>query len=159
MFQQQFATIFTLFFHPNSPVFSNGLYHIDQKSMTGIIVGVSIALACIVMCALILISKGRPRYEVRTSGVLNNARLNITSSDLCCSFCQQKVLWSQSCRCRRCRSSTWRSVSGRWSHGWERWGFDADDQRSFLRCQGKTHTGHMFYTSEEHIVSFSFCFV
>nr|XP_057931096.1 protogenin B-like [Doryrhamphus excisus] len=42
-------------------VFSDGLYHIDQRSMTGIIVGVSIALACIVMCALILISKGRPR--------------------------------------------------------------------------------------------------
>ncbi|XP_077451622.1 protogenin B-like isoform X1 [Stigmatopora argus] len=45
----------------NTAVFSDGLYHIDQKSMTGIIAGVSIALACIVMCALILISKGRPR--------------------------------------------------------------------------------------------------
>lgn len=44
------------------PVFSDGLYRIDQRSMTGIIVGVCIALACIVMCALILISKGRPRY-------------------------------------------------------------------------------------------------
>ncbi|KAM9807749.1 protogenin B-like [Neosynchiropus ocellatus] len=42
-------------------VFSDGLYHIDQKSMTGIIAGVSIALSCIIMCALILISKGRPR--------------------------------------------------------------------------------------------------
>ncbi|XP_053741667.1 protogenin B-like [Synchiropus splendidus] len=42
-------------------VFSDGLYHIDQKSMTGIIVGVSIALSCIIMCALIIISKGRPR--------------------------------------------------------------------------------------------------
>ncbi|XP_071352541.1 protogenin B-like [Trachinotus anak] len=46
---------------PDTTVFSDGLYHIDQRSMTGIIVGVSIALACIVMCALILISKGRPR--------------------------------------------------------------------------------------------------
>eukprot|EP00064_Thunnus_orientalis_P014837 superscaffoldBa00002641_g14884 len=45
----------------DTTVFSDGLYHIDQRSMTGIIVGVSIALACIVMCALILISKGRPR--------------------------------------------------------------------------------------------------
>ncbi|XP_019712519.1 protogenin B-like isoform X1 [Hippocampus comes] len=45
----------------HTAVFSDGLYHIDQRSMTGIIVGVSIALACIVMCALILISKGRPR--------------------------------------------------------------------------------------------------
>ncbi|XP_022611930.1 protogenin B-like [Seriola dumerili] len=46
---------------PDTTVYSDGLYHIDQRSMTGIIVGVSIALTCIVMCALILISKGRPR--------------------------------------------------------------------------------------------------
>ncbi|XP_051236606.1 protogenin B-like isoform X2 [Dicentrarchus labrax] len=46
---------------PDTTVLNDGLYHIDQRSMTGIIVGVSIALACIVMCALILISKGRPR--------------------------------------------------------------------------------------------------
>ncbi|KAM3869677.1 protogenin B-like [Diretmus argenteus] len=45
----------------DTSVFSDGLYHIDQRSMTGIIVGVCIALACIVMCALILISKGRSR--------------------------------------------------------------------------------------------------
>ncbi|XP_029289653.1 protogenin B-like [Cottoperca gobio] len=46
---------------PDTTDFSDGLYHIDQRSMTGIIVGVSIALACIVTCALILFSKGRPR--------------------------------------------------------------------------------------------------
>ncbi|XP_068596046.1 protogenin B-like [Brachionichthys hirsutus] len=46
---------------PDPIVFSDGRYHIDQTSMTGIIVGVSIALACIVMCALILISKGGSR--------------------------------------------------------------------------------------------------
>ncbi|XP_034032090.1 protogenin B-like [Thalassophryne amazonica] len=46
---------------PDIPVPSDGLYHIDKSSMTGIIVGVSIALACIVMCALILINKGKPR--------------------------------------------------------------------------------------------------
>ncbi|TNN87080.1 Protogenin B [Liparis tanakae] len=34
---------------PDTTVLSDGLYHIDQRSMTGIIVGVSIALACIVM--------------------------------------------------------------------------------------------------------------
>uniref|UniRef100_A0A3P9PJB6 Protogenin homolog b (Gallus gallus) n=1 Tax=Poecilia reticulata TaxID=8081 RepID=A0A3P9PJB6_POERE len=33
--------------------FSDGLYHIDQRSVTGIMVGVSIALTCIAMCALI----------------------------------------------------------------------------------------------------------
>ena len=37
--------------------------------MTGIIVGVCIALACIVMCALILISKGRPRYSTGSFGI------------------------------------------------------------------------------------------
>ncbi|KAI9529619.1 hypothetical protein NQZ68_007857 [Dissostichus eleginoides] len=46
---------------PDTTVYSDDLYHIDQRSMTGIIVGVSIALSCIVICALILISKGRPR--------------------------------------------------------------------------------------------------
>ncbi|XP_058500891.1 protogenin B-like [Solea solea] len=46
---------------PDTTVLSDGLYNLDQRSMTGIIVGVSIALACIIMCALILISKGRPR--------------------------------------------------------------------------------------------------
>ncbi|XP_027884667.1 protogenin B-like [Xiphophorus couchianus] len=45
----------------DTTVFSDGLYHIDQRSVTGIMVGVSIALTCIAMCALILISKGRPR--------------------------------------------------------------------------------------------------
>ncbi|XP_062318529.1 protogenin B-like [Osmerus eperlanus] len=54
-------------------VFSDGLYHIDQRSMTGIIVGVCIALACIVMCALILISKGRSRKSSNSKiiGVVN----------------------------------------------------------------------------------------
>uniref|UniRef100_A0A673WNR2 Protogenin n=1 Tax=Salmo trutta TaxID=8032 RepID=A0A673WNR2_SALTR len=40
-------------------LFSDGLYHTEQNSMTGIIVGVCIALSCIVMCTIILISKGR----------------------------------------------------------------------------------------------------
>ncbi|XP_056137223.1 protogenin B-like [Lampris incognitus] len=50
----------------DTTVFSDGLYHIDQKSMSGIIVGVCIALSCIVMCALILISKGRSRKSAST---------------------------------------------------------------------------------------------
>uniref|UniRef100_A0AAY4ER63 Protogenin n=1 Tax=Denticeps clupeoides TaxID=299321 RepID=A0AAY4ER63_9TELE len=41
---------------------SNGLYHLDQKSMTGIVAGVCIALACIVICVLILFSKSKARY-------------------------------------------------------------------------------------------------
>ncbi|XP_070976929.1 protogenin B-like [Oncorhynchus clarkii lewisi] len=45
----------------DTTVFSDGQYHTEQNSMTGIIVGVCIALACIVMCTIILISKGRSR--------------------------------------------------------------------------------------------------
>uniref|UniRef100_A0A3B5MLU6 Protogenin n=1 Tax=Xiphophorus couchianus TaxID=32473 RepID=A0A3B5MLU6_9TELE len=52
----------------HSDVFSDGLYHIDQRSVTGIMVGVSIALTCIAMCALILISKGRPRACLYETG-------------------------------------------------------------------------------------------
>lgn len=37
-------------------------YHLDQKSMTGIIVGVCIALTCILICILILIYRSKARY-------------------------------------------------------------------------------------------------
>uniref|UniRef100_A0A3Q0S928 Protogenin homolog b (Gallus gallus) n=1 Tax=Amphilophus citrinellus TaxID=61819 RepID=A0A3Q0S928_AMPCI len=64
-------------------VFSDGLYHIDQRSMTGIIVGVSIALACIVTCALILISKGKPRksssHKVIAVGAPEGPRAGLAS--------------------------------------------------------------------------------
>uniref|UniRef100_A0A3B1K3H1 Protogenin n=1 Tax=Astyanax mexicanus TaxID=7994 RepID=A0A3B1K3H1_ASTMX len=39
----------------------NGLYHFDEKSMSGIIIGVCIALACIVICVFILITKTKTR--------------------------------------------------------------------------------------------------
>ncbi|KAI4877287.1 hypothetical protein NFI96_011843, partial [Prochilodus magdalenae] len=42
-------------------VFKGGLYHFDEKSMTGIIIGVCIALACIVICIFILITKSKTR--------------------------------------------------------------------------------------------------
>uniref|UniRef100_H3B5H2 Protogenin n=1 Tax=Latimeria chalumnae TaxID=7897 RepID=H3B5H2_LATCH len=38
-------------------------YHLDQKSMTGIIVGVCIALTCILMCVLILIYRSKARRK------------------------------------------------------------------------------------------------
>ncbi|XP_048419030.1 protogenin-like isoform X4 [Stegostoma tigrinum] len=41
----------------NSDVF----YHLDQKSMTGIIVGVCIALTCIIICVLILLYRSKAR--------------------------------------------------------------------------------------------------
>ncbi|XP_062858479.1 protogenin B [Trichomycterus rosablanca] len=57
----------------------DGLYHLDQKSMTGIIIGVSIALACIVICFFILITKSKTRKSLSSkmierdnAGVINN---------------------------------------------------------------------------------------
>ncbi|KAM6980622.1 protogenin A [Aplochiton taeniatus] len=42
-------------------VFSDGFYHLDQRSMTGIVVGVCIALICIIICAFILVFRGKKR--------------------------------------------------------------------------------------------------
>ncbi|XP_028298977.1 protogenin A isoform X2 [Gouania willdenowi] len=39
--------------------FSDGFYHLDQKSMTGISVGVCIALICIIICAFVIICRGK----------------------------------------------------------------------------------------------------
>lgn len=44
--------------------FIDGLYRIDEKSMTGIIIGVCIALTCIVLCILILFTQNKTRYVV-----------------------------------------------------------------------------------------------
>ncbi|XP_029937664.1 protogenin A [Myripristis murdjan] len=46
---------------PHTSVFSDGFYHLDQKSMTGIIVGVCIALICIIICAFIIVCRGKNR--------------------------------------------------------------------------------------------------
>lgn len=43
--------------------FSDGFYHLDQKSMTGITVGVCIALICIIICAFIIVCRGKNRYS------------------------------------------------------------------------------------------------
>ncbi|XP_035483950.1 protogenin A [Scophthalmus maximus] len=44
-----------------STAFSDGFYHLDQKSMTGITVGVCIALICIIICAFIIVCRGKNR--------------------------------------------------------------------------------------------------
>ncbi|XP_003442394.1 protogenin A [Oreochromis niloticus] len=44
-----------------STTFSDSFYHLDQKSMTGISVGVCIALICIIICAFIIICRGKNR--------------------------------------------------------------------------------------------------
>ncbi|CAG5855571.1 unnamed protein product, partial [Menidia menidia] len=43
----------------HSTGFSDSFYHLDQKSMTGISVGVFIALICIIICAFIIICRGK----------------------------------------------------------------------------------------------------
>uniref|UniRef100_A0A3Q3GI47 Protogenin n=1 Tax=Labrus bergylta TaxID=56723 RepID=A0A3Q3GI47_9LABR len=40
-----------------STAFSDGFYHLDQKSMTGITVGVCIAFICIIICAFIIVCR------------------------------------------------------------------------------------------------------
>ncbi|XP_061612522.1 protogenin A-like isoform X2 [Phyllopteryx taeniolatus] len=44
-----------------SNAFADGFYHLDRTSMTGVTVGVSIALACIIICAFILVCRGKHR--------------------------------------------------------------------------------------------------
>uniref|UniRef100_A0A8C5I6T9 Protogenin n=1 Tax=Gouania willdenowi TaxID=441366 RepID=A0A8C5I6T9_GOUWI len=46
--------------------FSDGFYHLDQKSMTGISVGVCIALICIIICAFVIICRGKNNLCVVT---------------------------------------------------------------------------------------------
>ncbi|XP_037551981.1 protogenin A [Nematolebias whitei] len=45
----------------HSTGFSDGFYHLDQTSMTGITVGVCIALICIIICAFIIVCRGKNR--------------------------------------------------------------------------------------------------
>lgn len=54
---------------PRPIAFSDNFYHLDQKSMTGISVGVCIALICIIICAFIIICRGKNRYLVSLSVV------------------------------------------------------------------------------------------
>ncbi|KAG7453841.1 hypothetical protein JOB18_047457 [Solea senegalensis] len=45
----------------SSTGFSDGFYHLDEKSVTGITVGVCIALICIIICAFIIVCRGQNR--------------------------------------------------------------------------------------------------
>lgn len=45
-----------------SAAFIDGLYHMDEKSMTGIIAGVCIALSCIILCIFILLTKSKTQW-------------------------------------------------------------------------------------------------
>uniref|UniRef100_A0A6Q2X527 Protogenin n=1 Tax=Esox lucius TaxID=8010 RepID=A0A6Q2X527_ESOLU len=59
--------------HGSATVFSGGFYHLDQKSMTGIIVGVCIALICIIICAFILVCRGRHRKSSASKAIRQGA--------------------------------------------------------------------------------------
>lgn len=45
--------------------FADGFYHLDQNSMTGITIGVCIALICIIICGFIIVCRGKNRYWER----------------------------------------------------------------------------------------------
>ncbi|XP_056334525.1 protogenin A [Danio aesculapii] len=53
----------------HSTVFSDGFYHLDQRSMTGIAVGVCIALTCIIICILILACRSKTRKSCTTKSI------------------------------------------------------------------------------------------
>uniref|UniRef100_A0A3Q2CPY8 Protogenin n=1 Tax=Cyprinodon variegatus TaxID=28743 RepID=A0A3Q2CPY8_CYPVA len=55
--------------HVGLSSFSDGFYHLDQRSMTGISVGVCIALTCIIICAFIIVCRGKNRYLVAPKAV------------------------------------------------------------------------------------------
>ncbi|XP_020041490.1 protogenin isoform X2 [Castor canadensis] len=52
----------------------SGYYHLDQKSMTGIAVGVGIALTCILICVLILIYRSKARRSATSKTVQNGTQ-------------------------------------------------------------------------------------
>ncbi|XP_043083180.1 protogenin B [Puntigrus tetrazona] len=45
--------------HGQNTAFLDGLYHLDGRSVPGVVVGVCIALSCIILCIFILLSKSR----------------------------------------------------------------------------------------------------
>lgn len=56
--------------------FSDGFYHFDQRSMTGITVGVCIALICIIICTFIIVCRGKNRYSLWVNAVLTSFLTN-----------------------------------------------------------------------------------
>ncbi|XP_017560484.2 protogenin A [Pygocentrus nattereri] len=53
----------------HATVFSDGFYHLDQRSVTGIVVGVSIAFTCIIICVLILMCRGKARKSCTSKAI------------------------------------------------------------------------------------------
>ncbi|XP_012513480.1 PREDICTED: protogenin [Propithecus coquereli] len=58
----------------------SGYYHLDQKSMTGIAVGVGIALTCILICVLILIYRSKARKSSASKTAQNGPQQSSRTS-------------------------------------------------------------------------------
>ncbi|XP_068128625.1 protogenin [Hyperolius riggenbachi] len=58
----------------------SSFYHLDQKSMTGIVVGVCIALTCILICVLILIYRSRARRRASVAKIAQQENNRIPQS-------------------------------------------------------------------------------
>ncbi|XDV53556.1 hypothetical protein PO909_022029 [Leuciscus waleckii] len=67
--------------HPVSAAFIDGLYHMDEKSMPGIIVGVCIALSCIILCIFILLTKSETHRKASSSKMIGQVRNEVMHSD------------------------------------------------------------------------------
>ncbi|XP_050955350.1 protogenin B [Labeo rohita] len=66
--------------HAEKTAFIDGLYHIDEKSMTGIIVGVCIALSCIILCIFILLTKSKTHRKSASSKMIGQVRNDVVRS-------------------------------------------------------------------------------
>ncbi|XP_051978490.1 protogenin B-like [Xyrauchen texanus] len=65
--------------HAEKTAFIDSLYRIDEKSVTGIIVGMCIALACIIMCFFILFTRSKTRKSA-SSKMIGQVRNEVMHS-------------------------------------------------------------------------------
>ncbi|XP_058624116.1 protogenin B [Onychostoma macrolepis] len=65
--------------HAEKTAFIDGLYHMDEKSMTGIIAGVCIALSCIILCIFILLTKSKTQKSA-SSKMIGQVRNDVMHS-------------------------------------------------------------------------------
>ncbi|XP_073474869.1 protogenin [Aquarana catesbeiana] len=70
----------------------SSFYHLDQKSMTGIVVGVCIAITCILICVLILINRGRARKATIAKLAQGNGRIPQAAALISYESQQQKTV-------------------------------------------------------------------
>uniref|UniRef100_A0A673K8F5 Protogenin B-like n=1 Tax=Sinocyclocheilus rhinocerous TaxID=307959 RepID=A0A673K8F5_9TELE len=66
--------------HAEKTAFIDGLYHMDEKPMTGVIVGVCIALSCIFLCIFILLTKSTTHRNSASSKMIGQVRNDVMRS-------------------------------------------------------------------------------